>query len=170
MAIYRNINGTTSEEFSIGKGGNKVSIRIYDNKLQGKDKDGEWYDLIFDKYTNQISADTESSTSSTNFKNKLTLNTNYIPAGKYRVGWSYEWLSPMKTTCDTKILLDDEIELPNKIQDTESNDNSAWLTTSSFEYRDLSEGTHKLEIFYRTSKKNKAIKIRNARIELWRVS
>jgi hypothetical protein len=169
MSIYKNLKGTTSDEFSIGSGINKVKFRINNGKLQGKDNDGEYKDLIINNYSKEVSDLTESSTSSTTFQNKIRLTTDYLPVGKYRVGWSYEWLSNT-TNVDfrTLIIVDDSVELLNPNSDTQTTTGS-WTAVSSFEYVNFEEGVHDVDIYYKTNKNNKAVNIRNAHIEIWRV-
>ena len=47
--------------------------------------------VIFGTEFYQAAEDTESSTTSTTYQQKLRLNANSISTGKYRLGWYYEW-------------------------------------------------------------------------------
>jgi hypothetical protein len=46
VAVYRNFDGTMKEQFSLGKGTNRVDIRSDSGVLQGRNNGGAWTDLI----------------------------------------------------------------------------------------------------------------------------
>lgn len=170
MPIYKNISGTVKDEFTIGNL-DKVGLRIYNNKLQGKNVDGQYIDLIYVPFNNhhhEVSDVLLSSTTSTTYQNKLTLTTDSISSGKYRIGWVYEFTSS-KSNFIAQIIIDGSTELqnPNAGSGTKIN---AWTSASGFDYVNLTDGIHSISINYRSSKNNKQVNIRNTKIELWRIS
>jgi len=117
------------------------------------------------------SSEYESYTNSTEYVEKLKMSLSNIPAGKYRIGWFYEWAQENSNwRFESRVQLDDTTTLCEiKIRPSESSWES-WETNSGFAYQTLTSGNHTVDIDYCTSKWNKTSGIRKARLEFWRVS
>jgi len=125
---------------------------------------------IFGSVFIETSDDSISSTTSTSWQEKLQLDLNNIPDGKYRIGWFYEWqMRNGSFDFRCRLQLDDTEDIMNQQQEPQDANSDQWYPASGFGYKTLSSGNHKIEIDYCSSKKNKTAKIRRARLEFWRV-
>lgn len=115
------------------------------------------------------SEDTESSTNSTSYIQKIRLNLSGIENGRYRIGWYYEWsMSNSAFRFDGKVELDGSSILGVLFERPACG--YSWSEGSGFSYQDLTAGDHYVDIYYRSSHFSKAASIRRARLEVWRVS
>lgn len=123
----------------------------------------------FGSFVGDVSDDTESSTNSTTYIQKLSLSLNDLQAGRYRIGWYFEWsMSNSSFRFDAKVELDDSDTLG--VLYTRPNCSYSWHDNSGFSYVNLTEGSHYIDLDYRSSHCSKSASIRRARLEIWRVS
>lgn len=113
----------------------------------------------------------ESTTTSTTFQNKLTLTTPSVPAGRYRVGWSFTWrYSNGSNDLRARILEDGSTtrwEMRQEPQDTGSDQQHP---ADGFAYINLTAGVHNFNLEYCGSTGGSTAGISQARLEFWRVS
>ena len=104
-------------------------------------------------------------TSTTQWIKKLTKN--FAAAdGDYLIEWSAEAKSNKN---NTKAYIRCELDDTTKINSGSITLGEDFSTHSGFKKVNLSEGTHKLDIDYKTSKSRKPMTIRNARIKVTRI-
>lgn len=111
---------------------------------------------------------TEQTTTSTSYVNILTFTTGSIPSGTYRVGWSYEWRGNSGRDIEIRLQLDN-----NNIMEVnmEAKDNSNYLGVSGFGNVTFgSSGTHIIDFDFATESSDRTMRIRNLRLEFWRIS
>ena len=108
----------------------------------------------------------ETSTTSTTYVEKLSLTTQSLPQGDYRISWNYEAKNPNGNakTMEVRVQIDNSLTVTEEIvQDTKNQ----WTLRSGFIQRINLAGVHTIDIDYREV--NAEASIRNARIELNRV-
>ena len=115
-------------------------------------------------------SDGESSYSGNDWVEKVSLSSGSIPAGKYRIGWSFEFSTNSSSmTGYARIQQDDTTELGEL--DIRVSPTSGWSMFSGFKYVDLAAGSYTFDIDYSSSGNGNRISyIRRARLEFWRVS
>ena len=127
--------------------------------------------LIFGSHAQDEESLGESQTTTEfpSYARKLRLSTPSIPEGRYRIGWSFEWLGEnVSDYFYTRVQLDDSTDLMN--MKCEPKDNKNWHPLAGFAYSDLSSGSHSIDIDYACQASIDPIHIRKARLEIWRVS
>lgn len=111
-----------------------------------------------------------SSTSSTSWQRKLRLTTQNLPAGLYRIGWSYRWhrdadnrdyAARVELNNTTDIMLHEE-------EPSDSDDNQK-LRVGGFAYHSLS-GINTIDIDFRNVQGGSTSYMAEARLEIWKVS
>lgn len=110
----------------------------------------------------------ESSTTSTDYQPKLRLTTSSLPAGVYRAAW----YSGVKANASSKIVVARVIidsDPAQEIGSIESGGNS-YIPFSGFSHNTLTAGVHTIDINFKCGMASMTAYIRNARIELWRIS
>ena len=110
-----------------------------------------------------------SSTTSTTYIEKLKLTTPSLPAGNYRIAWSYQISSDKQTTAvHVKIEHDDT----TVVQETGyAQENLEYQDHSGFAEITLGAGVHDIDMDFRTdSGAGTGANIKDARLEIWRVS
>ncbi|MBU0579724.1 MAG: hypothetical protein KKA19_00990, partial [Candidatus Margulisbacteria bacterium] len=117
-----------------------------------------------------------STTFSTSFVQKLRLTTHNLPAGTYKISWSYAWNHDSQSN---DFLARIEIDDSNTImyhQEEPQDDQGSWGSTGSnqkfynsgFAYLTLS-GVHTIDLDYRTDSSGDESSIWEARLEIVRV-
>lgn len=116
----------------------------------------------------EASSDTESSTTSSTFQQKLRMTTSSLPSGTYRIAWYYEWRLTI-TTNDFKaqVQINDTITLMEHQQEPQDSGDDQYNNHSGFYY---STGSGVLNIDIDYSSGAGTAYIRRARLEIWRVS
>ena len=112
----------------------------------------------------------ESSTTSTSYQTKLTLTTGSLPAGKYRIGWGFGW-SFGSTSYDFKaeVTVNDVTELLDLHQEPKDSGVDQLYHCGGFGYWSGS-GVTTIKVIYCTENGGITAYIRDARLEIWRVS
>jgi len=107
----------------------------------------------------------QSSTTSETFQTKVTLSTSSLPAGNYRLGYSYEAANEdSKDETDCEVVMDGVVVAESRIK---GNQNYDYPSLGGFVRLTLS-GIKTATIRYRDTGSGTAL-IRRARLELWRV-
>jgi hypothetical protein len=112
---------------------------------------------------------TQTDTTNTSYVRKLRLTASGAQAGNYRIDYYSEWLhSKTSTTFSYKVDIDDT----TTIHETSFAPANAlsWYTISGFDYYTLASGTHTFDIEFLSSSTGSTSSIKNARIEVWRIS
>ena len=123
---------------------------------------------IYGSEFQQSSSDSESSTTSTTFVQKMRMTTSSLPSGTYRIAWYYEWRLTI-TTNDFKaqVQINDTITLMEHQQEPQDSGDDQYNNHSGFYY---STGSGVLNIDIDYSSGSGTAYIRRARLEIWRVS
>jgi hypothetical protein len=111
----------------------------------------------------------QTDTTSITYVRKLRLTASGVQAGNYRIDYYSEWLhSKTSTTFGYKIDVDDTTTI-HETSFTPANSTS-WYTIGGFDYYTLTSGTHTFDIEFLSSSTGSTSSIRNAKIEVWRIS
>lgn len=111
--------------------------------------------------------ETQSSTTSTTFQQKLRMTTTDLPAGTYRLGWTFTcWNSNTADRVEVQVEQDDTTVVGYHFH--EPKDVLDRIARSSFNYLSL-DGIHTFDVDYRQQAGSTAY-IEKVRLELWRVS
>lgn len=114
----------------------------------------------------------ESTTTSISFIQKVRFTTPAaVPAGRYRVGWSYEWQYESAANdylCQVQV--DDTTTVMEQVTEPADPATDQWFPIGGFAYVDLTQGTHFVDLDYRAGNALYSAHIRRARLEFWRVS
>lgn len=113
----------------------------------------------------------ESSTTSTSFQEKLKLTSTTVPAGDYMVGWSGE----VRNTSDERgvnwrVQLNDATDLAEGRFDNPEDLDDSYISFSGFAQVTLTEASHTIDIDWSRSSGGGNARIRNARLQLYRVA
>lgn len=115
----------------------------------------------------------QSSTTSDTYQEKLSLSTGVLPAGTYRIGWSFGYASTQnRTDCGFKIEIDDTTTI-NEFTPapTKKSTEGAWYALAGFQHVSLTNAAHTIDIDYLANADGQGgtTYILNARLEIWRV-
>jgi hypothetical protein len=151
---------TDTKELFIGDGVSNILLNPVSNINFGS------------SFSNGIS-DTVSSTTSTSWQNKLTLTTNTLPIGNYRVGFSYQW-AQNKTSSEYNaqvVVIGTSINQTIFAQAQAPLKQNYYELVSGFMYGSIpSEQTLTITIDYSSSMGSTVAYIKNAMIDIWRVT
>jgi hypothetical protein len=112
----------------------------------------------------------EQTTTSTTFVNALTLTTESILAGKYRVGVSFNWAASSNSTdFEGRVQIDNVTNIFQINQEPQEAGASQYIPACGFAYVDLTSGAHVIELDFANEGGNTSY-IRDARLEFYRVS
>lgn len=126
---------------------------------------------IYGSEFQQASSDTESSTTSLTFQQKLRMTTSSLPSGTYRVAWYYEW-KHTNTSHDFvgRVQINDIITIMEHQEESQDSGDSQYHNHSGFYYH-TGSGSLNVDIDYsRSNAAGGTSYIRRVRIEIWRVS
>ena len=103
---------------------------------------------------------------------KVTLNTGSVPAGRYRVGWSYEWYhTDNANDFRGRVIVDGTTILCDHQEEHSESGTDQRNLSSGFGYITFgSTATHTILLQYARSGGGGTVGIREARLEFWRVS
>lgn len=106
---------------------------------------------------------------------KLIMTTAALPAGRYRIGWSYQWrLKDDKNSFKGQVLLDNTILLSDQCQEPKDKGADQAQNYAGHDTLDLTAGVHTIAVLFAQdgtgAQGNKDAAIWNTRLELWRVS
>lgn len=118
--------------------------------------------------TQQASSDTESSTTSQAWQNKVTLSLGTLPAGTYRIGWYAEIkCSSISDDIVVRVNVDSSVDAMNV--NIEVKDNSNYVPISGFYYATFTAASHTVAMDYYSESSGVTATIRRARLECVRV-
>lgn len=110
---------------------------------------------------------TQSSTNSSLPQRKLRMSIIEVPAGRYRIGWYYEWAqSSQSTDFRARVQLNDIIDLMYHSEESKEAGTDQSIPICGYVYQDLTEGSHNIDLDYWAE--NNTSYIKNARLEIWR--
>ena len=111
-----------------------------------------------------------SSTSSTSYQQKTRLTVDDVVAGKYRIGWSFEWAySSSSSEFILRVQLNDTKDLANCTTRAVPANSSKFTCSSGFCYETLLQGTNYIDVDWCSSQNKKTSSIRKVRLDMWRV-
>lgn len=122
---------------------------------------GTWYAYAIN--------DSQSSTNSTSYINKLTFTVNNVPTGNYRLGWNFEWRrNATGNDFEARVQVDNTVTVME--MNEESKDVDSWHTEGGFVIVSLLSGSHYFDLDYAGENSYRTSYIRRARMEFWRIS
>jgi len=120
----------------------------------------------FGKNYKSAESEGEDTTTSQAYVQKLRLTTDDLPSGTYRIGWSFEGQGEsLVDSFQARVQLNNTTDLMNLSR--ESKDASDYIQYSGFKHSALS-GVNDIDLDYQSSGGD-TMKIRKARLEIWRV-
>jgi len=151
----------------------KEYVDTVSGTLQTQIDEGGGGSSIFGSEYDYAESEGESSTTSDSYQQKLRLTTGTVPAGTYRIGWSFEYSSTEdKVDCGFRIELDDttainEIVPPPKKKYSDG----AYDILSGFKHTSLTNASHIIDVDYKANIDAElgTTYIKNTRLEIWRV-
>jgi len=121
----------------------------------------EFYDYIEDE--------TESTTTSNQFQQKVRLTTQSLDAGDYRIGWSYIWgIKANNSNFYARVQIDDTTTIHDHVQESNNKKNKQH-TACGFKKVTLTSGVHTIDLDFCGEKNSVEKYISNARLEMWKV-
>lgn len=110
----------------------------------------------------------ETQSSSTSYINKLVLNTENIPNGRYRININFLWgMNSTNRSLSSRLMINDTQIGGEYVQNLENTSNYISVNRNFYE---VLNGSNTIELQYKVSQSGATAKIRDAVIELWRVS
>ena len=122
---------------------------------------GAWYGWSLD--------DTESSSNSTAWTNKITYTSPTLPNGHYRIGYSFEWKRG-NTNNDFKARIQINNTTTIMEMNEESKDINSWHPASGFNIMSLSAGNYTIDLDFSGEHTSYTSYIRRARLEFWMIT
>lgn len=112
-----------------------------------------------------------STVASTTFTNKVAINTPSIPAGRYRIGWNFEWYyTDGAADFRARTLVDGVTEVLYHRAEPQDTGTDQRHAVGGFGYLNLTASTHTIELQFSRASGTGTAGIRNARLEFWRVN
>lgn len=119
----------------------------------------------FGKNAASAASEPDSTTGSGAYVTKVQLSLTNIPAGTYRIGWTYEHNSSQNNTVSKARVVYDST---NEISSSETS--NVLVRRGGFFYVTLTAGNHTVSIQHKVDAGNGNSIIRRARLEFWRRS
>jgi hypothetical protein len=141
----------------------------------------EWYPYPLGDFINNYGVgfyyseadETEMSTNSTSWTNRLTLTASGVEAGKYRLGWYYEYrLNKAGKTLSVRISLnDDHVNLLHDVN-LSMIQTTNYVSSSGFYHDTLVSGTYHIDLDWMidSAQGGTTAYLRRVRLEFWRVN
>lgn len=141
---------------AVDEGSNKTTVTITGN--------------IFGTHHDEVESLSVSSNSSTTYQTKLTLTTASVPAGRYRVGVSYNWRGDNpKYDFRARVQENNSIQRYFHQQEPKDSNTNQANASGGFFYTTLTAGVHFFDLDFSQQSGGTAF-IFNARLEFWRTS
>jgi hypothetical protein len=181
LRFYTVANGTSfnAHRASVQENG---SFNMLGNTIQGVGNPVNPQDAATKAYVDSIggsvfgqgfqfaTSDGASSTSSTTFQTKIDLTTTTLPAGNYRIGYSYSWRhNDINTDFRYRLLVDNSTTLVEHRVEPKDPFTDQLHPGSGFTYRNLS-GSVNIKLQWCSSAGADTATILGAKLEIWRVS
>lgn len=123
------------------------------------------------KYVCDAAYEGERSTPRNEWQDQLLIAI-YLPAGKYRINFKYNWSGAWgffgNAVFQAQVLIDGA-QVDYHSEATYSTDNGTSIPVEGFIYQVLSEGSHTFKVQFRAGVQGKKVTIKNTRMEIWRV-
>lgn len=140
----------TGQVFTIATGG---ASSVFGNEYQSQESLGQ------------------STTTSTTFQDKIDWTTTSLPAGTYRVGWSFGWShGATNTDFESRIQRNGTTVMSHMQEPQDSGTDQFHRECGFFTFTIGAAATQDLNLQFRTDDSDDTAYIRDARLELWRVS
>ncbi len=124
---------------------------------------------VFGTWYGWSSSESESSTTSTSWQQKLTYPLTNVLAGNYRIGFQFEWRrNAANNDFTARVQVDNTTTVANL--NIENKDSNSWNLAHGFYVATLTAGNHFIDIDYAGENTDNTSFIRAARIECYRVS
>lgn len=126
-------------------------------------------DQIFGSKYQYIESEGESSNATASFVNKATMTTPSIPAGDYRIGWSYGWRN--NNTGGNflgRVQVDDVTDVMTHTSRPINSSADQIYRCAGFRELTLTAAAHTIDLDFAASSGTSTIE--QARLEIWRVS
>ena len=121
-------------------------------------------------YYNYINDESCSSTTSTDWQQKLKLSVSNLPYGNYRIGFYYEWHEgSTSSTFIGKVQINDS-EIIAEANFTPSDSSTERFHPASGFISTTLSGSNYIDVDYKSGTSGKEASIRRTRLEIWRVS
>jgi hypothetical protein len=114
--------------------------------------------------------DTEDTTTSTTYQQKLRLTTGTLLAGTYRISWSAELGASVKVKNFAVLVELDDTTTINEITSASVSDNDDYTIFSGFQELALTAASHTIDVDYKANEAGVTVAIRRVRISLIRVA
>lgn len=125
---------------------------------------------VFGTEYDYIEDETLSTTTSTSYVQKLRLTTASLPAGNYRIGYSYQWaLLADDRDFMAEVQVDSTTVIHDHHQEPKEKGAGQEFANSGFKVMALGDGVHTIDIVYATEDSAKLASIWGVRLEIWRV-
>ena len=145
-----------------------------DGKPKYKDDTGSVFDftptVVFGSEFQEEESLGLSSTTSETPQTKLEMITPVLPAGKYRIGWTYTWAHSAGNTDFEGFINLNGTNVRTHSQEPKDQGTDQNHICSGFVYEDLANQAHTIQINYSTEDSDDTAFISEARLEIWRVS
>ena len=123
----------------------------------------------FGQYYKYADTNTQHTNKTTSWNDHLTLTTDVVVAGYYRIGWCYTWMYRHTGRDFISQITLDGLAIDSHRQEPKDSGTDQRFAYSKFKRVQLSAGTHTVKIQFRTSTNNTEARIREGRLEFWRV-
>lgn len=122
---------------------------------------------VFGTYYDSAENLSEQTNNTTTYSTALSLTTNTVPDGIYRIGWSYEWGGNTGRDFEARVQVDGGTVMEVNM---EVKDNTNYFGVSGFANQTFgSNGTHTINFDFASENDGTTMRIRNLRLEFWRV-
>ncbi len=128
--------------------------------------------VVFGNEYQSNRSDSESSTTSDTYQEKVPLTTTILAGGTYRIEWFFEHaMGGDDKQFGFRVQLDDTTTMTEGIIECKGQYNdSQWRSVSGWDEQTLSAASHDIDLDYRDVGAGDTAYIRRARVALWRVS
>lgn len=123
---------------------------------------------VFGTYYDSAESLNEQTNNTTTYSTALSLTTDTVPDGIYRIGWSYEWRGDTREDFEARVQVDGGTVMEVNM---EAKDNSNYYGIGGFANQTFgSNGTHTINFDFRSEANGDIMRVRNLRLEFYRVS
>ena len=125
--------------------------------------------VIFGTELNYVESTSTTSTNSLTYVQKIRLTTDNIPSGTYRIGFYYIWtIDNTNQDFTSRVQVDDSLDIHESTESIHRSNQD--IATSGFSHVSLSLGVHTIDLDFKVDSGTTNASIKDARIEIWRLS
>ena len=111
--------------------------------------------------------ETESTTSSTEWQQKLRLNLKNLAGGKYRMSWNFHWwISNKANFFKARVQIDDTTSIMSIVEGVVNANEQK--NESGYSYEQLSSGNHYIDLEFKSHSSSYSASITKCRLDIWR--